>query len=99
MFDDPKRNLERIQRELLAAEEEYEADDDLMDVLEILRRDEKRPASRYDCNWQEDWEEPEEVVYRQPVRREKGIRGLVLLACLELLGILLIGGWWMLWIL
>lgn len=33
-----------------------------------------------------------------PVVRKKGIKGLFFLACLEIIGILLLIGWWMQWI-
>ena len=33
-----------------------------------------------------------------PVRKKKGIRGYVILAILEILGILLVMGWWLQWL-
>ena len=33
-----------------------------------------------------------------PVVKKKGIKGLVVLACLEILGILLVMGWWLQWL-
>ena len=118
MFDDPRRELNRLQQELLVEEEEEEyeevsEEDDLADILEMLHRDNPRqPAYREDAeaveeeeDWQEDWEEDYEdetqdsrTLYRERPRRKKGIRGLVILACLELLGIMLILGWWLLWL-
>ena len=94
MFDDPRRELDRLQRELLAEEE---AEDDLADILALLEEDE--PDCR-EYREDDDW-----AVYRDYGRRpeekktkEKGLRGLVILACLELLGILGILGWWMVWL-
>jgi hypothetical protein len=113
MFDDPRRELDRLQRELLAEEEEY-GDDDLADILSILEEDEPE-ADTFD--YEEYWEDDDRMVYtdedvadravcrdygRRPKKqkkpKEKGIRGLVILACLELLGILGILGWWMVWL-
>ncbi len=82
MFDDPRKNLDRLQQQLLAEEADF---DDAWESLGDIPEEEPMPA----CGEQEP---------PRPAAREKGIRGLVFLAFLELLGILLISGWWMLWL-
>ena len=149
MFDDPKRELNRLQRELLAEEEQ---DDDLADILAMLEEAEPEAAYEEDFvpeplhrnyangyggkirnyandygrsmtrdlrpeeeepDYEEYWEDDDRMVctddgdgddravyrdYGRKKPKEKGIRGLVMLACLELLAIIGILGWWMLWL-
>lgn len=55
MFDDPKKELERLQNELLAAQEEPEAEDEDIDADQALA-DIRRMLARED--WEEDEREP-----------------------------------------
>ena len=55
MFDDPKKELERLQNELLAAQEEPEAEDEDMDADQALA-DVRKMLARED--WEEDEREP-----------------------------------------
>ena len=139
MFDDPKKELRRLQEELLAAEEEevYEEepdydwepdlDDELADIKALLNNGantRQEPAYRnYANNYGEtsgqfangyrnfsqelldEEDDDPSALYMDDYRtsrkkpKEKGIRGLVILACLETLGILAILGWWVIWLL
>ena len=80
IFDDPSRELNRLQEELLEEEEEleeeYEEDFD----------------EEYDEDYEEDEEEDSE---EDPLPRPKSNRGLVLLALAELAGIGLIAAYWL----
>lgn len=128
MFDDPKKELRRLQAELLAEEEPA---DDLDDIGELLEGYEEEGYE--DC-FEEDYEEeygqfqrPSEyrnfangygqamtealmaeeadadrVLYRDDYRkakrkRRKGVRGLIVLAILEMAAIVLLVGWWLMW--
>ena len=140
MFDDPKKELQRLQRELLAEEEDWteeeydydpDLDDDLADIKALLRdnhgeayeESHREPlyrnyannygsqvrnfANQYGDEFDEETPEMDDdaALYMDDYRasrkkpKEKGIRGLVILACLETLGILAIAGWWVLWLL
>ena len=55
MFDDPQKELERLQNELLAAQEEPEAEDEDMDADQALA-DVRKMLARED--WEEDEREP-----------------------------------------
>ena len=90
MFDDPKKELQRLQQQLLASEaqeddswlEELESDpeEDELNQIRMLLGDRERVRMQ-----------PLPV----PEKKEKGIGGLVALAILETAGILAILGWWL----
>ena len=135
MFDDPNKELKRLENQLLKAEmtdEEFEAFyDELYDEFGPGKREEedylkdspvnnvrgsaagtsqnsqprksapKQPAPR---QYQTGGPAPyggslDEDRYAAPPRKEKGIRGLVICACAECLGIVAVVLWWMLKIL
>ena len=131
MFDDPRKELRRLEEQLLAEEdpepqppeEDFWLDDELEEARRLLG--DETPDDE-----EEEDEDPEPMVYRNfangygrrqsaPVRnrdrfdrdleeysdqvhdepREKGVRGLVILACLELLGIAAVIVYWLLFLL
>ena len=134
MFDDPKKELRRLQDELLAAEAEEEwVDDDLEGIEELLEDYGEEAEESYEAYFEENYEDEYEEFRRPPVYRnyangygrrgaepeeddedaalytdvftekpakpkEKGVRGLVILACLETLAILAVVGWWIAWL-
>ena len=110
MFDNPRKELDRLQRELLAAEEppaEPEEDSDpeeaFYEMKELLAREEwdeeeREPLfQRYARG-----EEPEELHVdeeppRKPEKKKGGIGGLVIAIMLETLALLALLAWWLLW--
>lgn len=128
MFDDPKKELRRLEQELLAAEYEdepeeqeaefgsefvFEEEDWLREAKALIGEEEEIPirnhangygtrpgnyAADFDRTVYDD-EEPDEdkaVFVDEP--KSKGIGGLVLLALLEVLGIVAIVWWWVQWL-
>ncbi len=122
MFDDPKKELQRMEEELFAAEYEEEAEsggeperdgeDWLQQVKDLLGEEE--PPIRNHANGygphsrnhdpdlgraaiaDEELDERRAVFAEEP--KKKGAGGLVLLALLEVLGILAILWWWKQWL-
>ena len=93
MFDDPNEELRRLQQRLLAEEdrEEPEPDEDwLADVHDFPDDD----------LWEEDDEEPEDSPEGEDVGtcgrkpRKRGAGCLMVLLCLELLGIAAVAAYW-----
>lgn len=94
MRDDFFQRLQYLQEELLSEEE------DSFDADEEFQEDELGPGYNYAVDSaraiyeDEDYDEPD---YAPPVKK-KGIGGLVILALLEIAGILAIIGWWKQWL-
>ncbi len=135
MFDDPKKDLKWLEKQLRAAEkdtgkakdvdwfqegsmfqdrdwfaqedhkEEEWLDEQLRDAHELMGDDAgRRKVTMYDYDAEADAEEPAPAVYtdtpkKKKAKKEKGIGGLVFLACLETLGIIAVLLWWALWLL
>lgn len=106
MFDNPRKELERLQQELLAAEAPEETDDEL-DDLELADWDEgeREPLSKSYTDEDVDeilWEtekEPREEPPQEPERPEKKhFVGLKFAIALEMLAIAGLFFWWYLWI-
>ena len=106
MFDDPKKELERLQNELLAAQEEPEAEDEDMDADQALA-DVRKMLAR------EDWEEetpPERARIpdaprkkhkpepQEPPRRRSGYGLLLAVLLLETVALGVMALWWFLWL-
>ena len=112
MFDDPKKELKRLEEELLAAEmsdDEFEQFyDDIYDEFgeeeTVVQQDAELKAQLSDRAQNTvfrsvgPYEEDDEARYVS-VPKKKSVRGLVILACLESLGIVTIVLWWLLRIL
>ena len=96
------------------AEPEYEDDDWLADAKALIGEDEEIPIrnhangygtrprnyAMYDNREVYDEElDDDAVLYAEEPRKKKGIGGLVLLALLEVLGILAVLWWWARWLL
>lgn len=110
MFDDPKKELQRLEKRLLAAEDEDWLDQQLEEAKAMIGDDRRagRPAAdaniyrNYANNYGASmtWEEDDSALYVDEYEeedydpREKGIRGLIVLACLETLGIVAIIAYW-----
>ena len=108
MFDDPKEELRRLAERLLE-EEEPESPGDWLEDAHRLLGDDPYEEEEEEPDWQEPavrnfangygWGRPvysdvPEEYSDEP--REKGVRGLVILACLELLGIGALVAYWLL---
>ena len=129
MFDNPKKELERLEEQLLAAEAEepeedfeslyddiyeefgteepYEMDDELMQMLGCT----DVPIRNYSNNYGEadrdfarrsaGFDAPEEDYYMDSDRyvaapkKKKGIRGLMIFACIEAILIIALAAWWL----
>lgn len=110
MFDNPRKELEKLQQELLAAEAEQDAETEEEDYSEPLEWDEedRQPLSRSYTDTDDDtliWqtEEPEETEPEEEPRQaqkpeKKHYVGLKFAIALELLGIAALFWWWYLWI-
>ena len=137
MFDDPRKELRRLEEQLLAEEapqppapeEDVWLDDELEEARRLLGdelsgdEEDDPPVYRNYANgygshppvrnyangygqpgrvrnrdrFDRDLEEYSDQVHDEP--REKGVRGLVILACLELLGIAAVIVYWLLFLL
>lgn len=114
MFDDPKKDLKWLEQQLLAVEQSQEESDEdwfeeELDPLETELREARIllgdiPARQRGT--EDVFAFPEEDTRQEPVsgkkrknRKEKGVRGLVILACLETAGILAVLLWWVTWLL
>lgn len=128
MFDDPKKELRRLEQELLAAEYEeepesqeeayasgfaFEEDDWLQEAKALIGEEEDIPirnhangygtrprnyAVDFDRTVYDDEEMDEDKAVFADEPKSKGIGGLVLLALLEVLGIVAIVLWWVRWL-
>ena len=113
MFDNPKKELEELQEKLLQDEEWFEKELDTAKRL-IGQQPQKKPAAAAPKKeikempahnvakgmentqvWTRELNFEEEEM--QPT--EKGVKGLLILAALETLGILAIGAYWALFLL
>ena len=103
MFDDPQKNLGQLQKELLAEEDANKwLDDELAETRRLLDGDEAEPvvtkaemvrnfANGYGAADYED--EPEETPENE-LSHKRTIRNLVVVALIELAGILGVLGYW-----
>ena len=131
MFDDPRKELRRLEEQLLAEEDPGpDVPEDTLRMDDELEEARRLLGDEMPDDEEEEDEDPEPMVYRNfangygrrqsvPVRnrdrfdrdleeysdqvhdepREKGVRGLVILACLELLGIAAVIVYWRLFLL
>ena len=120
MFDNPKKDLNWLNDQLLAEGQQEETDDldwleaELQEARVLMDNDYSRPARRdvalydYEAEVREEEEDEEDIalyadaprpVKEKKPKKEKGIGGLVFLACLETLGIIAVLLWWVLWLL
>ena len=109
MFDNPRKELEKLQQELLAAEAEQDEEDAQEEDYEAPMEwddDDREPLSRSYTDSMDDtliWqnnepldEEPPEESPEKP--EKKHYIGLKFAIALELLGIAALFWWWYLWI-
>ena len=108
MFDNPKKALERLQEELLAAEshdpvEDFEdeifdspqQDDFLDDELYAVLYDDRKP-SRRSVGFEEDYAMNSDRYV--PAPKKKGIGGMIFLGFLELVLAVVLFAWWQGWL-
>lgn len=109
MFDNPKKDLKWLEQQLLAeapsqAAETPEEADWLEEAYTLLGETPPQSSGPEDLfqfleeDAQEEFWQETSVQTPQKVRKEKGLGGLVFLACLETLGILALLIWWILWL-
>lgn len=112
MFDNPKKELQRLEKKLLEADmsdEEFEefyseiydefgpGDEDLTKDLPV-----RNYSNNYGRPAKPAPKKPQPNTYTDssramaPVKKEKGIRGLVILICFEIFGIAAVALWWIL---
>ena len=110
MFDDPKKDLKWLEQQLLAQEqsqEEPEEEDwlelELQEAYTLLKPQHRNQPEDVFRFLEEDTEEEEVPIVpsrgRRYKRKEKGLGGLVFLACAEMLAIAALLIWWALWLL
>lgn len=110
MFDDPKQDLKRMEQELLSQEDDGWLDRELADARRLLDEEEPDEDEAFFRDFSETCPGAvtnndrvdvdldaysDELLDAPPVKREKGIRGLLILIVLELLGIAAIGVYWL----
>lgn len=112
MFDDPKKELERMEKKLLAAEDDDWLEKQLAEARMLIGDDVAAPKKRkhssegdiyrnYANGYGAGTPKREKVLYadeyeeEEDYPQEKGVRGLILLACLETLGIVAILAYWL----
>lgn len=101
MFDDPKKELEQLEKQLIRAElpEEAENVDDFEELYDMLR--EKLSPEESDDIYYDDPDAPvlsDEDFYRDYAVRppeKENLTGLVVTACLLSLGIVAVVLWWL----
>lgn len=126
MFDDPKKELERLEQQLLAAEREETDDEDFdslyEDIYEEFSEEEsfdeddelllllnhtdvpiRNHANNYGTDLygraagfdadEEYYDMDEDRYVAAP--KKKGIRGLLIIACLEAVAIIALAAWWL----
>lgn len=102
MFDDPKKELERLEKQLIRAElppEEADETDDFDELYEMLR--EKLSPEESDDVYYDDPDDrdlsDEEFYQDYAVRppEKDNVTGLVITACLLSLGIVAVVIWWL----
>ena len=105
MFDNPRKELERLQQELLAAEEPEQPEEPEADFDFPMEWDEEEraPLSHSYTDVGDDtriWETPEEAPLEEVPEKpqKKHYVGLKFAIALELLGIAALSWWWYLWI-
>lgn len=97
MFDNPKKELERLEQKLIAVEEpEPEPDEDFEELYELLQEkftEDDLNLSEFGPDYPEygDVEDADE----EPEVPEDRVTGLTVLACLESMGIVAIAVWWL----
>ena len=110
MFDDPKKDLKWLEQQLLVQEqsqEEPEEEDwlelELQEAYTLLKPQHRSQPEDVFRFLEEDTEEEEVPIVpsrgRRYKRKEKGLGGLVFLACAEMLAIAALLIWWALWLL
>lgn len=107
MFDDPRKELRRLERQLLDEEDDW-LDDALEEAHRLIGDDEPEDEplpppvrgavrSRNTDSRDVDLEEYSDLVHNPP--KKKGIRIPALVLCLELLGIAAVAAYWLLFLL
>ena len=108
MFDDPRKELRRLEQQLLAEEEDDWLDDELAEAHRLMGDDpdeeeyddaprSPRARSRNTDLPDVDLEEYSDEIHDEP--KKKGLGGLLFLICLELLGIAAVAAYWWLFLL
>lgn len=110
MFDDPKKDLKWLEQQLLAQEQSQEESEEgdwleleLQEAYTLLKPQHRSQPEDVFRFLEEDTEEEEVPIVpsrgRRYKRKEKGLGGLVFLACAEMLAIAALLIWWALWLL
>ena len=103
MFDDPQKNLGQLQKELLAEEDANKwLDDELTDARRLLGEEpaaeevpQEAPVRNFANGYGlEDYEDEPEEVPENELSQKRPIRNLVVVALIELAGILGVLGYW-----
>ena len=97
MFDDPKKELQRVEAQLRAAQEEDTDNTDWLAEAKSMMDREFEGDSADTVAFEEDEDGEDEFSVSAP-NKKKGIAGLIVLMCLELLGIGAVVYWWLQWL-
>jgi hypothetical protein len=97
MDKDLRNRLYWLQEELTEEERELLFDED--EEPEFIEPPRRRKLSYAEKSERQKLQELDPIEARSiPVVKKKGIKGLVFLAILEIIGILLVMGWWLQWL-
>ena len=94
MFDDPNQELERLERQLREEEAEEWLDRELAEARRLLDEDAPECAAANTDRVDVDLESYSDALEQPDAPKEKGIRGLVILACLETAAIVAVILYW-----
>ncbi len=112
LFDNPRKELERLERELRAVEEEptleetYEDPEDALEEMKAFLAEEDWEESRREPLYRRYSAEPEEDAPPRPEkpgpvpaeRKRKRNGGLIVILLLETVALLGVIGWWLRWL-
>ncbi len=105
MFDDPKRELQELEKKLLEQDDRW-LDRQLSEARSLLQEENEEedlfrkfgdsPAVRNTDRSDVELDSYSDALLEEPEgKRERGVRGLLVLIALELLGIAAIGVYWL----
>jgi len=97
MFDDPKKELERLEEQLRTALEENTEETDWLEEARAMMDREFEGESTGNLDYDEDEDGEDEFSVPAP-KKKKRLGGLIVVLVLELLGIAAVVLWWLQWL-
>lgn len=97
MFDDPKKDLERLEEQLRTAQEENTEETDWLEEARAMMDREFEGESTHIDDYDGDKDGEDEFSVPAP-KKKKRLGGLIVVLILELLGIAAVALWWLQWL-